>query len=221
MSAADNLDSEGRYWRIQKWFPDLSDETVANLRAYHSELIYFNGRMNLISPRTEKNADLIHIADGILGSRIILGLTKQKMFYDIGSGNGTPGLILALMDPSRQVKLIDTDARKIEFLKHCIGRLGLKNCSTVQARLEDLEEGSLMCAVTRGFATISKSLLLSRKSAGVGCEFFHFKGRSWSSELAEIPSQVLASWDPKHVNDYQLPETETIMSIVMTTRVGK
>lgn len=221
MSNDSDFDEFGRYWRIPKWFPDLTEKTHLLLRSYLSELIHFNGRMNLISPRTEKFADQIHFADGILGSRIVLGMTAAPEIYDIGSGNGIPGLILATLDQGRRVILVDADARKIEFLKHCISRLGIKNCSTIHARLEDLPQRSIHCVVNRAFASISKSLLLSRKAAAEDCSFFHFKGHSWSSEVADIPSQILASWDPMHVKDYALPESETVLSIVLTKRVSR
>jgi 16S rRNA (guanine527-N7)-methyltransferase len=219
--SSDILDSEGRYWRIPRWFPELGEQVHAQLRAYHAELVYFNGRMNLISPRTEKIADFVHIADGILGSRIVLASTNKTEIFDLGSGNGVPGLIMALLAPDRIIRLVDADARKIEFLKHCVSRFGLKNCFTIHARLEDLSPSTINAAVSRGFASVSKSLLMARRAAAIGCEFFHFKSQAWSTEVAEMPSQILASWDPRHVTDYKLPESDTAMSIVITTRVGK
>lgn len=219
MNNLDDVDGQGRFWRIPKWFPNLSHQAQTQLRAFHSELLYFNGRMNLISPRSEKSADLIHISDGILGSQAVFGQTESKEIFDIGSGNGIPGIIMALLDPSRQIVLVDADARKIEFMKHCIARLGLTNCTTLHARLEELGESSIHCAVSRGFASLSKSLLLVRRAASPDCEFFHFKGPAWSTEVAEIPSQILASWEPVHVTDYDLPTGEHTMSIVLTKRI--
>ncbi len=205
-------------WRIDRWFPDLSAHTREQLKIYHNELIFFNGRMSLISPRTERIADLVHFADGIMGSRIVAGRMKVKEIFDLGSGNGIPGLVLATLNPDKMVRLVEADGRKIEFLKHCITKIGLKNCSTVHARLEDLKESVIKSATTRGLATISKALLLTRRCAATGCDFFHFKGQSWTKELAEIPSQVLASWDPHHAQDYELPESGPVMSIVITTK---
>ena len=216
---SDNLDSEGRYWRIEKWFPELSKEVVAQLRAYHAELIFFNGRMNLISPRTEKTADLLHVADGIVGGRAVLNASSSKEIFDIGSGNGVPGIIMAALAPERKFVLVDADARKVEFLKHCIARATLKNCQAVHARLEDLPENSITCAVTRGVASLSKVLIMCRRAASSNCEFFHFKGRSWATEVAEIPSQLLASWDPVLVSDYMLPEGDANLSIILTKRI--
>ena len=218
---ASDLDGTGRLWRIPKWFPELTQRELDLFRSYLSELIHFNGRMNLISPRTEATADLTHIADGILGSRVILGQTQAIDIFDIGSGNGIPGLVLAILAPTRRITLVDADARKIEFLKHCIARLELSNCHTIHARLEDLDPGTIHCGVSRGFASISKCLLMCRKVAAEDCSFFHFKGPSWSTEVAQIPSQILASWDPMHVMDYRLPDEETVRSIVLTKRISR
>ena len=214
----EGLDSEGRYWRIPKWFPDINSDLMGKLRAFHAELIHFNGRMNLISPRTEKTADLVHIADGILGSRAVLYLTDKKEIYDFGAGNGIPGLITALLDPDRRIVMIDSDARKIEFLKHCSFRLGLKNCSVNHTRIEDLPDESVHCAISRGLSNISKSLILMRHAAANDCEYFHFKSESWSTEVAGIPSQVLAHWDIGDVSDYMLPDGQTKLSVVQTKR---
>ena len=45
---------------------------------------------------------------------------------------------MAILDPSRKIIMVDKDARKIEFLKHVIGRLNLVNTLAIHARLEDL-----------------------------------------------------------------------------------
>jgi 16S rRNA (guanine527-N7)-methyltransferase len=206
------------YWRIREWFPQLPEEAEHKLRLFQKDLIHFNGRMNLISPRTEQASDLIHIADGILGSNAVAKQLKVKEIFDLGSGNGVPGLIFALLNPARDVRLVEADGRKIEFLKLCITRMGMKNCTTVHARLEDLKSGIIHAAMSRGLASISKALLMARKCAAVGCQYYHFKGQSWSKELAEIPPQILASWEPNHVEDYKLPAGNADMSIVLTTR---
>lgn len=214
------MDSEGRHWRLSTWFKDISDEKLTQLAAYHSELLFFNGRMNLISPRTEKDADLIHFADAILGGRMIFSRSKASNIYDVGSGNGIPGIVMSVLWPEKFFTLVDADARKAEYLKHCVNRLGLKNTRVMNARLEDLEVGSIQCAVSRGFANFSKSLLMARRAAALGCEFYHFKGQAWSSEVAAVPAQILANWNPEHVGDYHLPIGETILSILLATRTS-
>ncbi len=216
-----NSPASAAQWRIPKWFPHLGDELLTRFRAFNSELIFFNGRMNLISPRTEAISDQIHFADCILASQIVLENTKEKHIFDMGAGNGMPGLILAMLKPSLRVTLIDADARKIEFLKHCISRLEIKNCDTMHARLEELNENVIKCAVTRAMASVSKTLLFARKASAHGAQFFHLKSQSWPREVAEIPSQILAYWDVAHIKDYALPDSEIKMTIISTIRNNK
>lgn len=205
-------------WRIANWFKDIPESQVAQLRAFHTELIKFNGKINLISPRTEKNADLVHFADGIIASRLITSSTTHSDIYDFGSGNGIPGLILACLAPERRIHLVDADMRKCEFMKHAGMKMGLRNLSVHHKRLEDLEEGSVLCASTRGLAAISKVLVLARKCAASGCQIFHLKSEAWSTEIASIPSQVFAYWSAQHLVDYKLPAGEAVYSIVQTTK---
>lgn len=215
------LDKEGRYWRIPKWFPKVNESIQSKLLAFHKELLFFNGRMNLISPRTEKAADSTHFADAILGSRLIYNSTKMTEIFDIGSGNGIPGLVFSILFPEIAVQLVDVDARRIEFLKHCISRLRLENCRTAQKRLEDLDEGGVHYAMCRGFASINKVLLQSRKIAASDCHYYHFKGPTWPTEMTNIPPQVLAHWECSHIGDYELPESEKEqMSIILTKKVS-
>lgn len=205
-------------WRIEEWFKDLSANHISQLKIFHSELIKFNGKINLISPRTEKNADLVHFADGVIASRLILNSTTHRDIYDLGSGNGIPGLILATLAPDRHIHLVDADMRKCEFMKHVATRAGLKNTTVHHKRLEDLDDESVSCASTRGLAAIGKCLVLARKCAAPGCQMFHLKSEAWSTEIANIPSQVFAHWSAQHLVDYKLPAGDTVYSIVLTTK---
>ncbi len=214
-----SLPSGPHEWRIPEWFPELGDDKLHQLKTFHGELIQFNGRMNLISPRTERTADLVHFADGIIGCRIVAEACDSDEIWDMGSGNGIPGLVMACLFPERRILPVEADARKVEFLKHVASRMGLQNVAVTHARVEDIEEGSIHCGMTRAMASISKTLLLARKAAAHDCRFFHFKGESWSKEVAEIPSQILAFWEPGHVKAYHLPNGQGDFNIIMTKRI--
>lgn len=206
-------------WRIPKWFPELSQEKRDLLQKFLYELIHFNGRMNLISARTEKEADRIHFADCILGGQLIFKDNPIKEVYDIGSGNGLPGIIFAILYPERNFILVEKDARKAEFLKHCSSRLSLKNVAVRQCRLEDIPESSIESAVSRAFASLSKALISSRRQCKKGCLYYHFKGENWPTEVAQMPTQLCSFWEPSLLGSYTLPETSTELSIVVAKRI--
>ena len=213
------VDEESKtQWRVPEWFAHLSDLQLEQLRVFHVELISFNGRINLISPRSERNADIMHFADCISASEALLASTSEQEIYDIGSGNGLPGIILAILDPTRKVVLIDKDARKIEFLKHVAGKLNLKNALPVHTRIEDLPETSIKCAISRGFASIGKALVACRKAAAPGMEYYHMKSESWVTEAAEIPPQICSYWQPQLDKKYTVPANLASMHLILTKR---
>ena len=213
--------SLARNWRVKEFFPDLDDDIHEKLRAYFVELIHFNGRINLISTLSEEEADIVHFADSILASQLILADTTAKEIYDIGTGNGLPGIIMAILAPEREFILIDKDARKIEFIKHVAARIGLHNVSVKQSRIEEMPQSTISCCVSRGFASISKSIVTLRKQCAPGARYYHLKSDSWVSEVVSIPTQVCSFWKPSLLADYRLPILGTKFFVVLTERTDK
>jgi 16S rRNA (guanine527-N7)-methyltransferase len=56
---------------------------------------------------------------------------------DVGSGAGLPGIVLALVRPDLDFVLVDSQARRVEFLNECIEALALERVRAVQGRVED------------------------------------------------------------------------------------
>jgi 16S rRNA (guanine527-N7)-methyltransferase len=205
-------------WRISQWFPSLAEETVARLKAYQVELLKFNIKLNLISRNTERECDELHFADCIFASQILFNQALGNRVFDIGSGNGFPGIVLALLDPKREFVLVESDARKCEFLKHSIHSLGVKNATVMNVRFESLVGVGVEVAVSRGFASISKTILVCNRVFTKGGLFFHLKGTNWSSEIAELPSQLISVWMPQLVGEYTLPGTQARRAVVATQK---
>ena len=85
------------HWRIDAWFPDLSKTTVELLKKYRDELMSANKAAQLISTKSIFHADALHFADSILASRIIQEDSPLVgEIYDLGSGNGFPGIIYGI-----------------------------------------------------------------------------------------------------------------------------
>lgn len=207
-------------WEIERVFPDLNPSQISALQTFKVELLKFNHTINLISSRTESSFDDTHLKDSIIGGRIVLSMSRAREIYDIGSGNGLPGLVMAVLDPDRSVVLLEKDTRKAEFLKHCAARCELSNLQVMATRLEDLAENSVEGAVSRGFASVGKAIVLARKAFKLGGEYFHFKGDGWSREIAEIPSQVCQFWEPSKVSDYVIEGAGDKLCIVVTRKIA-
>ncbi|NUN05410.1 MAG: 16S rRNA (guanine(527)-N(7))-methyltransferase RsmG [Bdellovibrio sp.] len=209
------------FWRIEEWFPGLSPDIKSRLKAYHQELIKFNRTVNLISPKTVFVADALHFSDSILAAQTIhrYNPTIEKI-YDLGSGNGFPGMIFALLFPKVQVVLVDNDQKKCEFLVHLSRVLNISNVTIEKKNIETLPEGSVQYAMVRGLASISKCLLMMRKPIPKGGVLYHLKGEEWGIEVGEIPTQLCSIWSPSLVGEYKLPIGSVKFSVIKTDKIS-
>lgn len=219
----DNKEQEAPviHWRIDEWFPDLSPDLRTRLKTYHEELIKFNRTVNLISPKTLFVADALHFADSILASQVIYKANpKIDKIFDLGSGNGFPGMVFALLYPQVQVVLIESDIKKVEFLKHLASMLRVGNCTVEHKTVESLAENSMQYVMARGFNSISKSILVARKGVAKGGAFYHLKSEEWGIEVGEIPTQLCSIWSPSLVGEYKLPIGAIKFSVVKTDKIA-
>ena len=60
-----------------------------------------------------------------LRARLLIGESLPGLVVDVGSGNGSPGVPLAL-DYGRQVTLLEAASRKAAFLRHVVAELGIE-----------------------------------------------------------------------------------------------
>ena len=88
-------------------------------------------------------------------------------------------------------------------------------------RFEDIPQGSIDAAVSRGFGTISQVLLAGNRSFHKDSCYYHFKSNTWSTEVASIPSQLCAIWRPELVGDYALPDTQARRAVVLTKKLAE
>jgi 16S rRNA (guanine527-N7)-methyltransferase len=206
--------------KLEKWIPNIDPQLLQAFELYATELLRFNKAINLISPTTADKLAKVHFADCILGSQIVFKQLKgAEEIYDFGSGNGFPGLIMALLWPELKIVLIEKDQRKAEFLSHIADLLKISNATVLNKDIEDIQNGSVQFAVSRAFAPLSKALLITRHLFAKGGQYFHFKSDTWSIEMAHVPSQLFSTWKADHIGDYKLPESETLHAILKTTRL--
>lgn len=208
-------------YRISDWFPDLDPAKLSSLKVFFDQLLKFNKVLNLVSPKTLPVTDLLHFADSIMAARVIKSSIANPALpiYDIGSGNGFPGIVFAILFPEIKVVLVDSDSKKCDFLKHLVGLLHLANIQVICALAESLPENSIHYAMSRGFATIPKAILTLRKQVVRGGVYFHLKTDEWGMEVTQIPPQLCSIWSASLVSNYKLPMGSIQFSIVKTDKL--
>ena len=113
-------------------------------------------------------------------------------WLDLGSGAGFPGLVIAALRPSWDVRLVESRKRRVEWLERVREALALPRCTVVGKRLEDVETVSTGVISARAFAPMVKLLDLSQRFSTDATVWLLPKGRSAAQELAEQPAGVQA-----------------------------
>ena len=60
---------------------------------------------------------------------------------DIGTGAGFPGLALAVALPASEVRLVESQSKKCQFVRRVIAAAGVDNARVVEGRAEEWPEG--------------------------------------------------------------------------------
>lgn len=196
----------------------LSSEVISKLTGFHQTLLKWNQKINLVSKATIGDAEVLHVCDGVLGSQIILKDSLSSLFYDLGSGNGVPGVIFSMIAPEKKVFCIDSDERKMSFIKFVKLDLDLRNLEVVCTRVEDYGFDSTAAFMARGFTQISKSHALIDRVAVAGTNFYHFKAEGWQEEV----DPKCSTWNISELGSYTLKpknKDEVQRFIVKGTRI--
>jgi 16S rRNA (guanine527-N7)-methyltransferase len=128
----------------------VSRETIlCKLEIYKNLLKSWNKKINL----TSKNIDLnLHIKDCL---QLAAMIDSDESVIDIASGNGMPGLILAISG-IKDVTLVESNYKKAVFLLHASSVLGNK-VNVVNKRAEDIS-GQCEVLTSKAFSSMQKLL---------------------------------------------------------------
>ena len=129
-------------------FP-LSDEQQLQLLYYLQQLLFWNKAYNLTAIKDDQQALIKHIFDSLS----IVPFLPAGDLLDIGTGAGLPAVIVAICQPQRAVTALDSNQKKIRFIKQVASELGLKNLTPVASRIE-AHAGTYQVITSRAFASL-------------------------------------------------------------------
>ena len=118
---------------------DVSRETIDKLKTYEASLNEWQNKFNLVSSSSLADGWNRHFLDSMQLFQYIP--SNARTLYDLGSGAGFPGMVLAIMamekTPYLKVSLIESIGKKTLYLKHVAELTGAK-VNIYNKRIEEL-----------------------------------------------------------------------------------
>lgn len=128
----------------------LSEVQQLQLLYYLQQLLFWNKAYNLTAIKEVQSALIKHIFDSLS----IVPFLPDGDLLDIGTGAGLPAVIIAICQPQRSVTALDSNQKKIRFIKQVASELGLKNLTPVASRIEE-HDGNYEVITSRAFASLA------------------------------------------------------------------
>lgn len=139
-------------------------------------------RVGVISPADAERILERHVLDCL---RAVVALEpSDETAYDLGSGGGLPGLVVAIARPSLQVGLVEASRRRVAFLELAVEELELKNATIVPGRIERLSQSVDAC-FARALAPLSRSWQLAMPLLRPGGRLVYFAGERFRGPVAQ------------------------------------
>lgn len=170
---------------------NVSRETLTALETYLAMLVRWQKAINLVGPKTLKDPWRRHLLDS---AQLIPHLPSPSgPLYDLGSGAGLPGLILAIMGVA-DVHLVESDQRKAQFLREVARKLDL-SVQIYASRIEQLSDHCADIVTARALAPLSHLLDLAAPLLRPHAVCLFPKGQSASDELTDASKSWSMSAD--------------------------
>ncbi len=172
-----------------------------------------NDVQNLVSDASLAALWVRHYADS---AQLLAHVPRETSapWLDLGTGAGFPGLVIAILRPECEVVMVESRARRIDWLQRVCDTLSLANAQIAGMKLEALETRKFRAISARAFAPLPKLLDLSARFSTSETVWLLPKGRSARQELAE-----LKGWN--HLFHVEQSLTDPDSGVIVGTLAGR
>lgn len=180
--------------KIEKYFPDLTQETLEKLEKLEDLYLHWNAKINVISRKDMDNFWERHVLHSLAIAKIIQFKSGTKII-DVGTGGGFPGIPLAVLFPEVEFHLVDSIGKKINVVQEVAAALNLVNVEARQMRIERFKnryDFVISRAVTRfdKFWKITRKNIHNQHNNALQNGIIYLKGGEFNDELIGLENKV-------------------------------
>lgn len=164
------------------------DQAISNLVGFMNLLSEWNKTHNLTAVDDPEDMLSVHILD----CASIMPYIKGSSILDVGSGAGLPGMVLAILSPALQVTSVETRGKKAQFQMYAANKLGLKNFTVENTRIEDFDPKEKFAMVTaRAFSSLENFVTGSKNAIAPNGRWLAMKGQVPKEEVKVLKKMGL------------------------------
>lgn len=168
----------------------LTEQQQQLLVAYLGLLKKWNQTYNL----TAITDDVPMVTHHLLDSLSVVDYIEGESVLDVGTGGGVPGIPLAIFYPEKSFCLMDSNGKKVRFLRHVVQQLGLAHVNVVQSRAEQFASSATFdTIVARAVGSLDALLRWTQPLMSLQGNWVLMKGHRPEEELQAVtlPWQVV------------------------------
>lgn len=170
---------------------ELDEATRRKLCDFGAAVVKQNEVMNLTAIIEPDKVAQLHLLDSL--TVLCCADLKGKQIIDVGCGAGFPGVPTAIACPEAKVTLLDSLAKRMNWLETVLPQLGVSNARCVTARAEEAistRREKFDYATSRAVARLNILLELTAPYVRVGGAVLAMKGSAAREELAEAQNAI-------------------------------
>ncbi|HEY7660629.1 MAG TPA: RsmG family class I SAM-dependent methyltransferase [Actinomycetota bacterium] len=152
---------------------ELGPVEAGRLERFEGMLAGRAARAGMISRADVSRLRERHILDCLRAAAVVAGAEDA---YDLGSGAGLPGIVVAIAVPRLRVGLVESRRTRAAFLETVVRDLPVENAAAVHRRVEDLSEPVDLC-FARAFAPLPRAWDAAQRLLRPGGRLAYFAGR--------------------------------------------
>lgn len=202
---------------------ELNDNQIKQFEIYCNYLQTKNKEYNLTAIKETKDIYLKHFYDclTIINS---IELKPGIKVLDVGTGAGFPGLVIKIIYPLISLTLLDSNNKKINFLKELANLLKLTDINFVHSRSEEYYlnvKDSFDYVVSRAVSNLPILTELCLPFVKVGGYFISMKAQAKEEIANALDTISILGGEIDNIYEFKLPFENSQRTIINIKKIKK